>query len=156
MSSPVFHDLEQRRWHRFKRTTQLSGALLSIIFGVLIVSVVVNSVLPVLSLSLIEVLPQARHLAPPPPLPPKPAPPGGRKFQNAKSNLDEYLKKNQSVVLLVASPRPITKAELIGFYVAIKSTITAIRGTVMGWGKIERKATVQWHFYGKFCSSILR
>jgi hypothetical protein len=29
------------------------------------------------------------------------------------------------------------------YYVAIKSTITAIRGSVVGWGKLERKATVQ-------------
>jgi len=28
------------------------------------------------------------------------------------------------------------------YYVAIKSTLTAIRGTVVGWGKLERKATV--------------
>ena len=41
----------------------------------------------------------------------------GRKFQSAKSNLAEYLKKNQPIVLPVASPRPTTKAELIGFYV---------------------------------------
>jgi cellulose synthase/poly-beta-1,6-N-acetylglucosamine synthase-like glycosyltransferase len=29
------------------------------------------------------------------------------------------------------------------YYVAIKSTIVAIRGSVVGWGKLERKATVQ-------------
>src|SRR5215475_2958520 len=28
------------------------------------------------------------------------------------------------------------------YYVAIKSTLTAIRGTIVGWGKLERKATV--------------
>jgi hypothetical protein len=28
------------------------------------------------------------------------------------------------------------------YYVAIKSVMTAIRGSVVGWGKIERKATV--------------
>jgi hypothetical protein len=28
------------------------------------------------------------------------------------------------------------------YYVAVKSTLTAIRGTVVGWGKLERKATV--------------
>jgi cellulose synthase/poly-beta-1,6-N-acetylglucosamine synthase-like glycosyltransferase/peptidoglycan/xylan/chitin deacetylase (PgdA/CDA1 family)/spore germination protein YaaH len=28
------------------------------------------------------------------------------------------------------------------YYVAIKSTLTAIRGTLVGWGKLERKATV--------------
>ena len=29
------------------------------------------------------------------------------------------------------------------YYVAIKSTVTAIRGTIVGWGKLERKATVK-------------
>ena len=29
------------------------------------------------------------------------------------------------------------------YYVAIKSSITAIKGTIVGWGKLERKATVQ-------------
>ena len=29
------------------------------------------------------------------------------------------------------------------YYVAIKSTITAIRGSIVNWGKLERKATVQ-------------
>jgi hypothetical protein len=28
------------------------------------------------------------------------------------------------------------------YYVAIKSTLMAIRGTTVGWGKLERKATV--------------
>ena len=28
------------------------------------------------------------------------------------------------------------------YYVAIKSTLTAIRGTIVGWGTLERKATV--------------
>jgi len=28
------------------------------------------------------------------------------------------------------------------YYVAIKSTLTALRGTIVGWGKLERKATV--------------
>ena len=29
------------------------------------------------------------------------------------------------------------------YYVAIRSTMTAIRGNIVGWGKLERKATVQ-------------
>jgi len=27
-------------------------------------------------------------------------------------------------------------------YVALKATLTAVRGTIVGWGKLERKATV--------------
>jgi len=29
------------------------------------------------------------------------------------------------------------------YYVAIKSTLTSLRGVLVGWGKIDRKATVQ-------------
>lgn len=117
MSSPVFHDPDQRRWRRFKRSAQLIGAILSLIFGALIVSVLVNPVLPALGLTSAKALPQAHHVAPPPPLPPKPQTRRGRKFQNAKINLTDYLKKNQPIILPAASPKPTTKAELIGFYV---------------------------------------
>lgn len=29
------------------------------------------------------------------------------------------------------------------YYVAIKSTLTSLRGVLVGWGKLERKATVR-------------
>jgi hypothetical protein len=29
------------------------------------------------------------------------------------------------------------------YYVAIKSTLTSLRGVLVGWGRIDRKATVQ-------------
>jgi hypothetical protein len=29
------------------------------------------------------------------------------------------------------------------YYVAIKSTLNSLRGRLVGWGKLERKATVQ-------------
>ncbi len=115
MDSPVFHDPEQRRWRRFKRTAQIVGALLSVIFGVLIVSVLINPALPSLGLKAEKNLPQAHHIAPPPPT--KPQTRRGRKFQNAKTNLDEYLNKNQPIVMPAASPLASSKSELIGFYV---------------------------------------
>ncbi len=59
---PVFYDPEQRRWRRFKRISQLIAALLTIVFGVMIASVLVNPSLPQLQLS-----PMGRLLAPPPP-----------------------------------------------------------------------------------------
>jgi len=115
MASPVFHDPEQRRWRRFKRIAQILGAILSIIFGVLIVSVLVNPALPSLGLSAAKNLPQAHHLAPPPPT--KPPARRRHKFQTAKTKLAEYLKQNQPIVLPAVSSPPVGKAELIGFYV---------------------------------------
>ena len=114
-NSPVFHDPEQRRWRRFKRTAQIIGGTLSIIFGVLFISVLVNPVLPSLGLISSKILPQAHHIAPP--LPVKPQTHHGRKFQNTKANLNEYLNKNRPVVLPAASALVTGKTELIGFYV---------------------------------------
>ncbi len=139
MSSPVFHDPEQRRWRRFKRTAQIIGAILSIIFGVLIVSVLVNPALPTLGLNSSKALPQAHHVAPPPPT--KPPTRRGRRFQNAKQHLNEYLKQNQPIVLPAASPRPNNKAELIGFYVnwddtsftSLKHNLTRIDKLIPEW-----------------------
>ena len=139
MASPVFHDPEQRRWRRFKRTAQLLGAILSVIFGVLIVSVLVNPVLPTLGLTAAKVLPQAHHFAPPPP--PKPQTRHARKLQAAKVKLNEYLNKNQPVVLPAASPLATSKSELIGFYVnwddtsftSLKKNLTRLDKLIPEW-----------------------
>lgn len=138
-NSPVFHDPEQRRWRRFKRTAQIVGGILSIIFGVLFVSVLVNPVLPALGLSASKILPQAHHIAPP--LPTKPTTHHGRKFLNAKTNLDEYINKNQPVVLPAASPLASGKTELIGFYVnwddtsftSLKKNLTQLDKLIPEW-----------------------
>ncbi len=53
------------------------------------------------------------------------------------------LEKNEDWSLLVWLLLQRFFCRQLMYYVAIKSTITAIRGTVMGWGKVERKATVQ-------------
>lgn len=115
MASPIFYDPEQKRWRRFKRSAQIIGAILSVIFGVLIVSVLMNPVLPALGLTAAKNLPQAHHIAPPPPA--KPQMRRGRKFQTAKTNLNEYLKQNQPIALPAAAPLATGKSELIGFYV---------------------------------------
>ena len=138
-NSPVFHDPEQRRWRRFKRSAQIVGGILSIIFGVLFVSVLVNPVLPALGLSTSKILPQAHHIAPP--LPTKPTTHHGRKFQSAKTTLDEYLNKNKPVALLAASPLASGKTELIGFYVnwddtsftSLKKNLTQLDKLIPEW-----------------------
>ena len=138
-NSPVFHDPEQRRWRRFKRSAQIVGGILSIIFGVLFVSVLVNPVLPALGLSTSKILPQAHHIAPP--LPTKPTTHHGRKFQSAKTTLDEYLNKNKPVALPAASPLASGKTELIGFYVnwddtsftSLKKNLTQLDKLIPEW-----------------------
>jgi hypothetical protein len=138
-TSSVFHDPEQRRWRRFKRTAQIIGGTLSIIFGVLFVSILINPVLPALGLLSSKILPQAHHIAPP--LPVKPQTHRGRKFQNTKSNLNEYLNQNQPVVLPAASTFVNGKTELIGFYVnwddtsftSLKKNLTQLDKLIPEW-----------------------
>ena len=64
------------------------GAVLSIIFGALITSALINPVLPSLGLPPVRVLPQARHLSPPQP---KPIPNRNeRRYQQTKTKLKEW------------------------------------------------------------------
>ena len=118
---PVFYDPHQQRWRRFKRTSQIIGAVLSIIFGVLIVSVLFNPVLPALGLPAAKALPQSHHLAPPQPKRfPTTRPERG--YQQSKSRLSDYLAGKRRAIAAVTPPAPATpvprgKTEAIGFYV---------------------------------------
>ncbi len=135
MSSAIFHDPEQRRWRRFKRTAQILGAILSIIFGVLIVSILINPALPSLGFTAAKTLPQAHHFALPPA--PKLLTPHGRKFRAAKTNLNEYLKQSQPVAIPAATPPATSQAELIGFYVNWDDTsFTSLKKNLMRMDKL--------------------
>ena len=58
---PVFFDPDQKRWPRLRRGVFLSGAVLSSLFGILIVSVLINPILPRLNLPQSSILPKGAH-----------------------------------------------------------------------------------------------
>src|SRR5881409_964145 len=47
---PVFFDPDQKRWPRLRRGVFLSGLIFSSLFGILIVSILINPLLPKLNL----------------------------------------------------------------------------------------------------------
>src|ERR1700726_2981939 len=71
--SPVFFDPDQRRWPLVRSGFLSLGIVLGVLFGLLVVSVVLNPVLPSLGLH-----PGAPSRAPRP-FPAGPAPPAGRR-----------------------------------------------------------------------------
>jgi len=114
-TTPVFFDPHRRRWWRFKRAIQLFTATISLIFAVLVASVLINPALPSLGLTSARSLPQARHLSPPQPKPLLNRP--ERKFQRTKQKLDRYLTQSQRVKVPAATSAFNGQSELIGFYV---------------------------------------
>src|SRR6185436_19976250 len=58
---PVFFDPDRKRWPRLRRGVFLSGAVLSSLFGILIVSVIINPILPRLNLPQSSILPKGAH-----------------------------------------------------------------------------------------------
>src|SRR5581483_9475688 len=133
--APVFFDPQQRRWRRFKRAFQLLGAVLSIIFGVLIISVLVNPALPSLGLTAARTLPQSHHLSPPQhqPIPTNRA---ERQYQRTKGHLANYLAGTKRQAAAVSStpaptPGPPGRTEIIGFYVNWDDTsFTSLRQNI--------------------------
>src|SRR5262249_34903777 len=111
----VFYDPKGWRWLHFKRGAQISGGLLSIIFGVFWISVLINPVLPGLGLPPVRSLPQAHHLAPPRPKPILEE--RERRFQKVRLQLRHYLRQKQPGSNAKAAPRSSIRTEWIGFYV---------------------------------------
>jgi peptidoglycan-N-acetylglucosamine deacetylase len=66
MPGPVFYDPTARRWRRLKGLGLGLGALVGVLLGAVVLSILVNPVLPELGLTSLPQLPQARHLRPPP------------------------------------------------------------------------------------------
>jgi cellulose synthase/poly-beta-1,6-N-acetylglucosamine synthase-like glycosyltransferase/peptidoglycan/xylan/chitin deacetylase (PgdA/CDA1 family)/spore germination protein YaaH len=66
---PVFFDPDQKRWPRLRRGVFLIGLILSSLFGVLIISILINPVLPALDLPSSSILPKRGQIAPPTPEP---------------------------------------------------------------------------------------
>ena len=114
---PIFYDPARRRWRRFKRGSQLLLAVCSLVFTALLISIVVNPVLPSLGLPAARALPQVHHVAPP-----RPKTFVGhseRRFQKTKSKLKTYLASVRTKPSPPASPRaPVSQqTKLFGFYV---------------------------------------
>src|SRR5215831_18747718 len=114
-TTPIFYDPQHRRWRRFTRTVQSIAAVGSCIVAVLLVSVLINPVLPSLGLRPIRTLPHVHHLLPPQPKPI--ANRSERRFQRAKQRLTKNLAKAR---LPGTSPVPAMShgpSEFIGYYV---------------------------------------
>src|SRR6476620_10711081 len=114
---PIFYETARRRWRRFKRGSQLLLAVGSLIFAALLVSIVINPVLPSLGLPAARVLPQVHHVSPP-----RPKTFVGhseRRFQKTKSRLKTYLASVRTQPSPPASPQaPASQqTKLFGFYV---------------------------------------
>src|SRR5581483_2024974 len=105
------------RWRRFKRSSQLLLVVCSLIFTALLISIVVNPVLPSLGLPAARALPQVHHISPP-----RVKAFIGRserRFQKTKTRLKTYLAGIRSQPSLRAASRlpSVPQAELLGFYV---------------------------------------
>ncbi len=116
-SNSIFYDPQHRRWPRFKRSVQFLVAVFSSILATLLVSIVVNPVLPSLGLPAIRTFPQVHHLAPP-----QPKHIGNhteRRFQHIKQKLHAYLTKARQASRFPAVTQAAgqQQSELIGYYV---------------------------------------
>lgn len=99
---PVFFDPGQKRWPRFRRGLFAAAFLFTVLAGVLILSVLINPVLPALDLPSAALLPHAVHLAPPRAEPVLPASP--RTLRQAKQRLEIERRRARPSV---QPPRPV-------------------------------------------------
>ena len=107
---PVFFDPDRKRWPRLRRGVFLTGLIFSSLFGILIISILINPLLPGLALPL---LPRSAR----PPLGPKVETPAQRKLREAKQKLElERSKREQARHPL--KPHDASNDQLdVGFYV---------------------------------------
>ena len=113
--SPIFYDPRRWRWRRFTRIVQFIAAVCSCIVAVLLVSVLMNPVLPSLGLAPVRTLPHGRHLDPPQP---KPIPNRlERRFQQARQKLAQRLAKARSPLPSAVLAVPRGPSAFIGYYV---------------------------------------
>src|SRR5215470_6175281 len=84
---PVFFDPDRKRWPRLRGGVYLSGLVLSVLFGVLVLSILLNPVLPKLALPQSSILPSGGHVAPP--VPPQILTPRQRAIREAKRKIEQ-------------------------------------------------------------------
>ncbi len=111
---PVFFDPSQKRWPRLRRGLFAGALAFSLVFGGLVVSVLVNPVLPALKLPQSSLLPHGGHLAPPTPSPPTGA--AGRRFLDAKRRLDAERRLAPSAMRVRVARAP-GRPLAVGFFV---------------------------------------
>jgi cellulose synthase/poly-beta-1,6-N-acetylglucosamine synthase-like glycosyltransferase/spore germination protein YaaH/peptidoglycan/xylan/chitin deacetylase (PgdA/CDA1 family) len=112
---PVFFDPDRKRWPRLRGGVYISGLVLSLLFGVLIVSILLNPSLPKLGLPQSSFLPTGGHVAPP--APQQILTPRQRAIRDAKRKIEQErtIRKVSFSPLITETPTgaPITAA----FYV---------------------------------------
>ena len=114
---PVFFDPDHKRWPRLRRGVFLTGLALSILFGLLIVSILINPKLPDLNLPQSSILPNGGH-ATAPPLPDKFLTPRQRLLHEAKQRLEFERSRRLYELRHQDAPRIVSDDRLdFGFYV---------------------------------------
>ncbi len=112
---PVFFDPDRKRWPRLRRSVFLSGLAFSLLFGLLIVSILLNPELPVLGLPQSSMLPNGGHPQLPKIDPVNPT--GGPKLREAKRKLYAERKKHKVAPPPQVKRVPTPDLLTMGFYV---------------------------------------
>ncbi|HKA22860.1 MAG TPA: glycosyltransferase [Blastocatellia bacterium] len=115
---PVFFDPDQKRWPRLRRGVFLTGLILSILFGALIVSILINPLLPTLKLPKMSFLPNDARA----PTGPRFETDAQRRLRETKQRLEVERNKRQQA----KHPKPrheqfVDQME-VGFYVSWDET----------------------------------
>ncbi len=113
---PVFFDPDQKRWPRLRRGLFAAGLLFTLVFGGLVLSVLVNPVLPALELPQSSLLPHGGHLAPPVPDPP-PTAAAGRRFLDVKRRLEAEQRRLMPRAWRPPAGRSPARPLAVGFFV---------------------------------------
>src|ERR1041385_841282 len=99
-NQPVFYDPAGKRRRHVRRTGWILSVIVTALTAILIVSILINPLLPQIDLRPVPALPHATDARPQPP--PLPAGPRGQKARYAKTALDQALANTT----IVPSRRP--------------------------------------------------
>jgi peptidoglycan-N-acetylglucosamine deacetylase len=108
---PVFFDPDNKRWPRLRRGVYVSGLALTVLFGILILSILVSPALMPLKFSGQET---SAHIPPPDP---KIETPEQRRLRVYKQKLEAERLKRAQAVHLRPNPRPMTDPLAVAFFV---------------------------------------
>ena len=112
---PVFFDPKQKRWPRLRRSVFLTGLIFSLVFGLLILSILVNPGLPALGLPQSSYLPNGGQ---PVSVSEMALTPGSQKLRDVKRKLEAERKKRKTAPAVHHPPHTSPTTPLtMGFYV---------------------------------------